>query len=144
VAAVRAQGWTATGLATVALIWGGAGYLLTRPTDFHEYRVTAVGSAQSAYNALATARLTGQALENGRVTTPYAQSVYDDAREALAGAAKEFAAVSPPDDRTTALRDELAPLLTGASTALTDIEDGQPGAGEQVADALHDFVDEHK
>ena len=65
-----ARGWAATALAAVALAWAGAGYLATKPVDFHDYRVKAVQAAQSAYDALATASLTGSALLAGRVTQP--------------------------------------------------------------------------
>jgi hypothetical protein len=32
---MRATGWAAAGLAAVALAWGGASYLATKPVDFH-------------------------------------------------------------------------------------------------------------
>src|SRR5690349_14356693 len=95
---MRARGWAASALAAAALAWAGAGYLATKPVDFHDYRVTAVQAAQSAYDALATASLTGSALLAGRVTQPYANTMLDDARSALAGAAKQFTGVAAPDD----------------------------------------------
>jgi hypothetical protein len=139
---VRATGWAATGLCGLALIWGGAGYLSSRPTDFHDYRVAAVGAAQSAYDAVATAELTAKALLAAKVTDPYAESMFTDSRAALAGAAKQFAGVSPPDDRTRAMRDTLGPLLMTANTVLSSLEDDPSStAAQPVADALDHFIE---
>jgi len=142
---MRATGWAATGLCTLAMAWAGAGYLATRTTDFHDYRVTAVQSAESAYHALASARLTGEALSQARITTPYAESMFDDSRDALAGAAKQFAGLSPPDEQSRAMRDTLGPLLIRANTALSELEDDPASkAAEPVEDALDDFIEAHK
>lgn len=124
-----ARRWATAVAVVLALLWGGAGYLVTRPTTFHDYRVTAVGAARSAYNALATARLTGSARLDRRVTAPFLESVLGDCREAVAGAAKRFTGESPPDTRTAAMRDELGPLLVRASAAL----DGMERAGDDAA-----------
>jgi hypothetical protein len=145
---LRATSWAATGLVAAALAWGGAGYLATKPTDFHDYRVAAVGAAQSAYDALASADLTGTALLAGRVTGPYADSMLGDARDALAGAAKQFAGVSPPDQRTQKMRDELGPLLIKANAVLpgtaSDITDKTLDNLKPVEDALDQFLEEHE
>jgi hypothetical protein len=142
---MRSTGWAATALCAVALAWGGAGYLSTRPTDFHDYRVAAVQSAESAYDALASAQLTADALTAGRVTAPYAESMFDDSRDALAGAFKQFAALSPPDDPTRAMRDTLGPLLIQANTVLSTLEDDPASkAARPVADDLDDFIEAHK
>jgi hypothetical protein len=145
---MRATGWAATALATVALAWGGAGYLATRPVDFHDYRVTAVQAAQSAYDGLATASLTGTALLAGRVTQPYADSMLGDARSALAGAAKRFAEVAPPDDRTREMHDRLAPLLLRANAVLpgrsTDLTRAALDAIRPVEAGLDQFIDDQK
>lgn len=144
---MRATGWAAAGLAAVALAWGGAGYLATKPVDFHDYRVAAVGAAQSAYDALATATLTGDALLAGRVTRPYADSMLADARSALAGAAKRFTGVAAPDDRTEAMRDSLGPLLIRANAVLPGTSDDltRPALGSirPVQAALGRFIEEH-
>ena len=145
---MRATGWAAAALAAVALAWGGAGYLVTKPVDFHDYRVAAVGAAQSAYDALPTASLTGDALLAGRVTEPYADSMLDDARSALAGAAKRFTDVAPPDQRTEAMRDRLGPLLVRANAVLparsADLTRGTLDAIRPVEAALEQFAKEHK
>jgi hypothetical protein len=144
---MRATGWAAAGLVTVALAWAGAGYLATKPVDFHDYRVTAVNAAQSGYDALATASLTGEALLAGRVTGPYANSMLDDARSALSGAAKGFTDVAAPDDRTEAMRDQLGPLLIRANAVLpgtsTDLTRGALDAIRPVEDGLDNFIEEH-
>ena len=145
---MRAAGWAATGLVAVALAWGGAGYLATKPVDFHDYRVAAVGAAQSAYDALATALLTGGALLAGRVTQPYADTMLDDARSALAGAAKQFTDVAPPDDRTEAMRDRLGPLLVRANAVLpgrsSDLTRGALDAIRPVQAGLYRFIEDDK
>ena len=146
-----ARRW-ATGVAIVlALVWGGAGYLVTRPTTFHDYRVTAVDAARSAYNALATARIAGTARLDRRVTEPYLESVLADSREALAGAAKRFAGESPPDARTAAMRDELGPMLVRASAALDGLENAGDDAAlraalgpvAEAADEVDGFLEAH-
>jgi hypothetical protein len=121
----------------LALLWGGAGYLATKPTSFHDYRVTAVNAAQSTYNALATARLTATARLDRRATGPFLDSVLGDCRDAVAGAAKRFAGVSPPDQRTAAMRDELGLLLVQASAALDGVE---KAAADRDDDALRGAV----
>jgi hypothetical protein len=133
-----ARRW-ATGAAIVlALVWGGAGYLVTKPTSFHDYRITAVNAAQSTYNALATARLTATARLDRRVTGPFLDAVLGDCRDALAGAAKRFTGQSPPDQRTGVMRDELGPLLVQASAALDGVE---KAAGDRDDGALRAAVD---
>jgi hypothetical protein len=145
---MRATGWAAATLAAVALAWGGAGYLATKPVDFHDYRVTAVQAAQSAYDALATASLTGTALLAGRVTRPYADSMLGDARSALSGAAKQFAGVGPPDDRTRKMRDRLGPLLVRANAVLpdrsSDLTRTALDAIRPVEAGLDQFITAHK
>jgi hypothetical protein len=148
---MRARTWAAVGVAVVAVTWAGMGYLSTKPTDFHTYRVAAVGAAQSAYGGLATAQITSRALADGEVTGPYATSVLDDAREALAGAVKRLAAESPPDPPTTAMRDELGPLLLDTDRALSTMEDAATAVEQRAAadgatataDALRRFIVDH-
>jgi hypothetical protein len=119
---VRARGWAKLLLALLAVGWAGAGYLMTKPTDYHDYRVAAVQSAQSAYNSVATVAVTGAAKLDGRVFAPYLSTVLDDARKALAGAAKQFAKQAPPTVATVAMRDQLGPLLLTASSTVGDVE----------------------
>jgi hypothetical protein len=137
---VQAKWWGATVLSLVAVAWGGAGYLVTKPVDFHDYRVAAVGSAQAAHDALSTVALVAEARRQGRVMTPYAESTFDDARRALAGAAKQFTGVEPPDAACQAMHDELAPLLQKADRELPEVAAGEP---DEVSDALEAFVERH-
>jgi hypothetical protein len=142
-------------LALLAVAWGGVGYLMTKPTDYHDYRVTAVQSAQSAYNAVATVAVTGAAELDGRVFEPYLSSVLGDARKALAGAATQFAELAPPDDLTTAMRDQLGPLLLTANSTVGDVERAAADQDDQalrqalrsldpVADQLSSFIEDHR
>ncbi|MBM2615669.1 hypothetical protein JIG36_08900 [Actinoplanes sp. LDG1-06] len=139
---MRAKWWGATTLSVVALAWGGAGYLITKPVDFHDYRVAAVSSAETAHDALTTAGLVAEAELKGQVMGPYAESSFDDARKALAGGAKKFTGVEPPDERCERMHDELAPLLQQADAVLARIPD-EPHAGDDVSDALERFVEQH-
>src|SRR3954469_25705282 len=95
----------------VALVWGIFGYFLTKPTDFHDYRRASVQAAESGYDALANAQLTVQAQLNGKVTGRYVDATLQRAADAVAGAWKQFAAIAPVDDATTAMRDQLGPIL---------------------------------
>lgn len=119
---MRGRWWAFVLVSLLAVCWGVVGYLLTKPTDHHDYRKAAVQAAESAYNAVATVRLTGEAELDGRLFPPYATTMLDDARQALAGAAKQFTAEAPPDDTTTQMRDQLGPLLVAANAALGEVE----------------------
>jgi hypothetical protein len=141
---VRTSGWAAIGLVVVVLAGAGAGCPGAAETSFHDYRVAAVGSAQAAHNALATAELTGEAVLAKRATSPYAETMLSDSRSALAGAAERFAGVGAPDERCEQIRDELRPLLARANVVLSVIESAVTEQNvadiEPVAEALDAFV----
>ncbi|GAB2923297.1 hypothetical protein GCM10027280_07980 [Micromonospora polyrhachis] len=152
---MRTRWWAALLIALVVGVWGVGGYLATTPTDRHDYRKTAVQAAQSAYGAVTTARLTAEGRADARLYRRYAGTMLDDARDALAGAAKQFSATTPPDDVTTGIRAQLAPLLVDADTALGAVEravDDEDDAAlraavtalEPVGTALADFIEAHK
>jgi hypothetical protein len=137
-----------------ALLWGIVGYFLTKPTDFHDYRRTVVQVADSAYVAVSTAQMTVRAQLDGKVTGRYTTAALQDATDAVAGAWKQFAAVAPVDDATTAMRDELGPVLLDAVRTLGDLVAAEdqgaaataaalPALGP-VADDLSDFLERHK
>lgn len=148
---MRARTWATAGLSAVVLLWGALGYLATRPPDFHDYRTMTVSAAQSAYAAVATARLIADARAREKVTARYADAGLADARDALGGAARDFTGLNPPDGRSARLRDELDPLLRDAKAALDAIEDaGAPAAlraaagdAAPVADGLSRFIAAH-
>jgi hypothetical protein len=131
---------------------GWQAYASTGLPDYQEYRSSAADAAQSAHDALRTARLTGQALLNGRSTGTYAAAVFDDATESLSLAVKDFAGEVPPDVKAAALRDQLAPLFADAVRLLGDVvraaDSGDRSALraavpalDPVADRLGDFVE---
>jgi hypothetical protein len=138
-------------VAVVAVLWGGMGYLATRPADFHDYRTMTVSAAQEAYAAMATARLTASARADNRVTRQYAEAILDDSRKALAGAERDFARQGPPDDGSEQLRDELDPLLDKAEQALDRLDDADDqeelrAAADDataVADGLNNYIAMH-
>jgi hypothetical protein len=147
--------WTlALLLAIVVGIGGWLGYASSRPPDFHEYRVTAVEAAQAARDGLLIAGLTADALLGGRAMAPYVSTVLDDAGSSVADAGGRFAALAPTDQRMVAIRDELTPLLTEATTRLGDVlraeaNDDVPALRESIrplrplADRLAAFLDRH-
>jgi hypothetical protein len=151
---VRGRWWSFVLVSALAVCWGVVGYYLTKPTDHHDYRKAAVQAAQSAYDAVGTVRLTGEAELDGRLFPQYVTTMLDDARQALAGAAKQFTAEVPPDETTTKMRDQLAPLLANANVLLGDVEsanedndddalgkalDALEPLGEQLSDFLEAF-----
>ncbi|HEX6497888.1 MAG TPA: hypothetical protein VF054_02530 [Micromonosporaceae bacterium] len=142
-------------LVVLAVAWALFGFELTKPTDFHDYRITAVESAQSAYDALVTAKATGEAQLAGRTFDTYVESNLDDANKALAGAQKDFVGTAPVDARTTAMRDELGPLLAASTRALTNLQKAEQthddaglraalAAIDPIASRLSDFIDRHQ
>ncbi|SBT65794.1 hypothetical protein GA0070622_2806 [Micromonospora sediminicola] len=152
---MRARAWAAVVATLVAGGWGAAGYLTTKPTDFHDYRRVAVQAAQSTLHAVATTRMVGSAASQDRLWSPYVSSVLDDARDAFAGAAKKMAGETPPDERTTAMRDELTPLMSTADERMTEAEEAIDAedatalrravdALAPVAEALSIFIEEHR
>jgi hypothetical protein len=139
----------------LVLCWGGAGYLMTKPTDYHDYRVAAVQSAQSAYNSVATVAVTGAAELDGRVFAPYLSTVLGNARKALAGAAKQFTEQAPPSAATAAIRDQLGPLLLTANSTVGDVERAASDRDDQalrqalrsldpVVRDLSSFIEDHR
>ncbi|MFI6132705.1 hypothetical protein [Micromonospora sp. NPDC051141] len=152
---MRTRSWAAMGMASVAVAWAGAGYLAIRPADFHDYRKAAVQSAQSAYQAVKTAELVGESRLRDRVAGPYTASVLDDAREALVGAAKQYATEVPVDGRTETMREELGPLLLAANAGLGRVQtaardddamelSAAVAALKPVTGGLSQFIQEHK
>jgi hypothetical protein len=138
----------------VVLACGGVGFAMTQPPDYHDYRKTANQAADAAYGAVRTTALTIGALLEHRVTEPYTTVVVDGAVTAVSSATQQLAAVAPPDDRTRAMRAELAPLLADAARVLGDVstalDGGQPdqirAAAKdlgQLGDRLDDYLQEH-
>jgi hypothetical protein len=151
---IRLRHWAPLFVALVVL-WAVVGYLLTKPTDFHDYRKAAVQSAESGYNAVSTAEITVRAQLDDKVTGPFSKTTLDWASSAVAGAWKQFAGVAPVDEATTAMRDELGPILLSAVRVLGDLtkaeDSGSPAATAHalgqlgpVADQLSGFLEQHK
>ncbi len=125
------RGWWALVTALV-LVWGTFGYFATKPTDVHDFRKTAVQSAQSAYFSVSTADIAVRAHLAGKTLDTYLRAALDDATKGVSGAAGEFANEQPVDQATTRLRDELAPLLSAAVRALHDLRKAEQ-AGDDAA-----------
>jgi hypothetical protein len=139
-------------IAAVGLLWAGFAYDVSRPATYRVYHRTVLQVAESAHDAMQTGRLTGQQQLDGRVTSLFAQTAFDDAGKALAGAQKKFAGQGPPDAEAAGLRDQLSPLLAAAVTALgdtaeasddTDLRDGVAKLGT-LAQRFDDFIEAHQ
>ncbi|MCY1141608.1 hypothetical protein OWR29_26725 [Actinoplanes sp. Pm04-4] len=143
---------TAVAVTAVVLLWAGFAYNMSRPADYPAYKRTMLQVAASAHDATQTGRLTAQQKWADRITTAFARTAFDEAGQALAGAQKKFAAQGPPDPRSAALRDALAPLLAQAVTTLGDTaeasDDGTLRAGaahlDTLAQHLDDFITAHE
>jgi hypothetical protein len=142
----------AVALTGAALLWAGFAYHLTRPVEYRAYHRTVLQVAESAHDAAQTGRLTAEQQLAGRVTAQFAQTAFDDAGQALAGAQKKFASHGPPDARSVVLRDGLAPLLSATVIALGDTSEAsddsalRSGAGglNALAQQLDDFITAHE
>jgi hypothetical protein len=139
---VRGRWWAFVLVSLLAVCWGVVGYLLTEPTDHHDYRKAAVQAAESAYGAVTTVRLTGEAELAGRVFPPYVATMMDDARQALAGAAKQFTGEAPPDASTTQMRDRLGPLLVAANATLGEAESAVQDNDDRALRAAIEALDQ--
>jgi hypothetical protein len=139
-------------VAAVGLMWAGFAYTATRPSDSDDYRRTAVQVAEAGHDAARTGWLAGRQQLAGQIFPPFANTSFSDATRALAGAAKEFVGEPPPDPQSTALRDELAPLLQEtvrqlgyAAGAADDTELRRAvDALDSLAEQFEEFVEAHR
>lgn len=124
---------------------GLLGYASAQPPGYHTFRTTAVEAASSAHDALHTASLVLAAEAKGKTIPPYVSVVLDECRTSLASGVASFADLQPIDVRTTAMRDQLSPLLSKAVIVLGDASRDPAKATEldPVADQLSDFLDQH-
>jgi hypothetical protein len=136
------------------LLLGWLGYRSTQPVSFHKYRTTAVQTAEAAQEAVRTTALTITAMLADKVTGPYVSVVLDTSVTSVSKAVAGFTELAPPDARTTAMRDELQPLLADAVRELGDVaravDGGDTGAVRTAAaglgdlgDRLDDYLDAH-
>ena len=150
---MKAGRWVAVGV-VIVLAWVGLAYC-AGPADAHEYRRTAVQTAQAGLNAVRTAALAGVADRDGKLVDPYLSVVIGDSAGAVASAQDELAAQFPPDAATRALRDELTPLLVEAARRIGNLDlatsagddagtDAVVAGLRQVGDQLDDFVQRHR
>jgi hypothetical protein len=129
----------------LVVVCGLLGYGSVQPPNHHEFRVTAVRTAQAAHDALRTADLTGGAVRDGNAPGPYAAVLLDGSAKSLGSAVSTFAELSPPDKASVAMRDELLPMLTEAVRRLGDAA-ADPTHTDGVAllaDKLGGFVERH-
>jgi len=138
-------------MTALALLWAGFAYNLTRPPSYRHYHRTMVQVAGSAHDAVRVGWLVaGQELADQAFAT-FIDTSYDDVLRTLAGAQHQFAGEAPPDERSRALRDELAPLLQRAGVAATDAAAAPDDAALRrardelgtLADRLDDFLTAH-
>jgi hypothetical protein len=146
-------GW-AVALAVLVAAWVLVGVASASGPDPHDFRKTAAKSARGALSAVRTARLSGQADLDGRVTDQFLDPVLENALEAVATAQQRLAEEPPPGPPEAGTRDELADLLGQAQRATTDLaaavdDDDRPGVRAAVdalgpiGDGLDDFIQNH-
>ncbi|WP_067509453.1 hypothetical protein [Actinoplanes sp. TFC3] len=142
------KGRIAVTITALVLLWAGFAYNLSRPVNYQGFHRTMLQVAETVHDATQTGRLAAQQQLAGQVIAPFTRTVFDDATRALAGAEKKFAGQAPPDARSAALRDQLAPLLATAVTTLADtaqagddqaLRTGADQLGE-LAERLGDFI----
>ena len=135
----------AVAVTAAALFWVGLAYSLSRPADYRAYHRTVLQVAGAAHDAAQTGRLTGEQLLAHKATALYADTAFDDAAKALAGAQKQFASQAPPDGKSRRLRDAISPLLAQEVTALGDTtqatDDASLRAGVRTLDGLAQRLD---
>src|SRR3954465_8271548 len=86
------------------------------------YRGKAVHAADAAQSAVQTAVLTTNGLLGGRILGAYGEVVLSTAEEELSSGQQAFDSIQPPDDAVSdKLRDTLDPMLSSASSDLTDL-----------------------
>jgi hypothetical protein len=135
-------------------IWASLLIVASQPPDFHAYRKTAVQAAEAAHDALRTADLTVDAYLAHKAFGTYVGTVLDDCVSSTSSALGQLTEVPPPDARTAALRDELAPLLDDAAHRLGDVhraaeadDPAQLRAAKApltpLAERIADFLDRH-
>jgi len=121
--------------AVAVLVWLGLAYR-SGPPDPHDYRRTAVQSAQAALAAVRTVALAVPADGAGKLFPPYASTVVDEQAGAVASAQQELLAEPPPDTDTRTIRDQLDPLLVEAARQIADV-DAARSAGDRTAVTAH-------
>jgi hypothetical protein len=145
------RGWVGVG-AVAVVVWLGLAYCAT-PPDAHEYRETAVQQAQAALGAVRTVAVAGAAAHDGRLLPPYLSTVIDNAAGSVASAQRQLDAQPPPDAGSSALRDQLAPLLLDAARQIAGLDLALSGSGDVAArldalarlgDRLADFAERYR
>jgi hypothetical protein len=89
--------------------------------DFPTFERKAVETAEAVIAAVENARLTAGAAAEGKTFPPYAAVVLGESEEGASAAAAAFASIQPPDERSDALRRELAELLSAAVSYLEEL-----------------------
>jgi hypothetical protein len=138
-------------LGAVLALWAGFAATVTGPPDRSDYRRTAVQAAGSARDAAGPGALVARTQLDGDAFGTFADTAYEDATRTLAGAAKQIAEQTPPDDASAQLRDKVLPLVQEAVRALGDASRAANetalrsalAALDDVADRLADIVDEY-
>jgi hypothetical protein len=109
------------------------------------YAAKAVRSAESALSAVSTVQLVAQAASDGKVFGSFASIAIDQQEDAITEIATLFRSIQPPDDQSSALRDELGPLLDEARDHIAavriEVRRGNLDDAEQTAAPLADDAD---
>lgn len=141
--------------ALLTAVWALLVFAVVKPVTAADYRRNVLQVAASVHDAARTGWLAGRQVLAGQTLPPFAQTAFDDAGKALAGAMKQFASEAPPGAASRQLRDELAPLLDGVLHALGDATDANDDGDQNalraavdgldaVAGQLDDFIEAHR
>jgi hypothetical protein len=141
-------------VATLAAAWAWLVVTTLQPPDFQDYRKTAVQAAEASHDALRTAALTVDASLAHHTFDTYLATMLDDCVGSASSALGQFNEEPPADERSAALRDEVAPLLAEAASRLGEV-DRAAGAGDEarlraaaepltpLGERLAEFLDRH-
>ena len=78
------------------------------------YASKASMSAESALSAVSTVQMVAEAASDDRLFRPFASVAVGQQEDAITEVAQTFRSIQPPDVDSSALRDELGPLLDAA------------------------------
>jgi hypothetical protein len=124
-------------------------------TTVAAYEGKAIHAAQAAQSEVQTARLAAEQRLAGRLQQAYLETMLSDSEDAMSSVQDSFDSIQPPNNSAVDnLRDELDPLLSDASDALSQLriegrrEDRAQMAKiasslSKLADKLDKFSTEH-
>jgi hypothetical protein len=113
--------------------------------SFESYRGKAVEAAEEMISQAGSAILAADLAARGRLFGPSVSIQLEDAEEAAAATADDFASLLPPDDRSEGIRRTVLPPLVDATDLITQMrfaaQRGDLDELRQLRSSLQDPVD---